>query len=352
MLGSADDDVEIRDLREHDVPALIACVRRCYGESYAEPEFYEADRLRLELRAGRLVGVAAFVGERVVGHIGTRIAVVGDAVADTIAGIVDPDYRGRGLTVRIGAQMVAGYADLGIVGTRHLATSAHIRTQRPIVSAGGVATGVLLGHLPVGTDYRGIEHRFTAARIAVVVYFQAYYHGRLGPLDTYLPDRYAEKVADLYGQLAMERRRLPTEPAGQWAGSVRHDARRGISSFCFGVLAGAHARGAIGLIDDELPRCQPVAYADVPIADPRAPELIDLLHARGFFFGALLPGTAVSEAIRMQRFVGAPIAPEAIATASPGGRALLEWIVELYEASRGGSDEGSNSSVTNVPGTA
>jgi hypothetical protein len=338
MLGLPEDHVEIRGLNEDDVPALIACVRRCYGESYTEPEFYDADHLRRELRAGRLLCVAAFVGERVVGHIGTRVPVAGDAIADTIAGIVDPDYRGMGLTVRIGAHMVAGYAELGIVGTRHLATGAHIRTQRPIVSSGGVATGVLLGHVPVGTDYRGIEHRFAVARIGVVVYFQSYHHGRLGALDVFLPDRYADRVTDLYERLAIERRHLPTGPSRPWVGSAHHDALRGISSLRFGVLAGADAPAAIDLIDKELPRCQPVAYADVPIADPRAPELIDLLHARGFFFGALLPGTAVSEAIRLQRLTNAPIAPDAIATASPEGRTLLEWIGELYESSRGHRD--------------
>jgi hypothetical protein len=74
-----------------------------------------------------------------------------------------------------------------------------------------------------------------------------------------------------------------------------------------------------------------VAYADVPIADPRSAELIERLHHHGFFFGALLPGTARSEAIRLQRVVGVPIAPQAIVTASPQGQLLLDWITSQYE---------------------
>jgi hypothetical protein len=80
-----------------------------------------------------------------------------------------------------------------------------------------------------------------------------------------------------------------------------------------------------------LPQCQAIAYADVPIVDRRASQLLDLLYERGFCFGALLPGTAASEAIRMQRLSGTSIAPSATVTPSSGGRALLEWISREYE---------------------
>lgn len=332
MVERSDESVVIRRLGEEDVAALISCTRRCYGESYPEPDFYDPSYLRSEYRAGRLLSAGALVGSRVVGHIGTRIPISGDAVAETIAGIVDPDYRGRGLMPRMGRQMVADYRELGIVATRHLATGAHDRTQRPIASSGGVVTGVLLGHIPAGTTYRGIEHGFGDARIAAVVYFQAF--GQLGPLDVHVPARFAALMADLYEQLDLERHLVPRHdlsapPEGStsaWAGSVRHDTRRGISWLRFGSLAGDATHPAIELVGEVLPRCEVVAYADVPIADPRAPQLLDLLHEHGFCFGALLPGTTASEAIRLQRFSGALIAPWATVTASAGGRALLERI--------------------------
>jgi hypothetical protein len=333
MPECAEQAVEIRRLGEDDVPSLIACIRRCYGESYPEPEFYEPNYIREELRAHRLLCIGALVDRRVVGHLGTRIPIPGDAIAETIGGIVDPDYRGLGLISQMGGRMGADYRELGIVAARHFATGAHDRTQRLIVASGGVATGVLLGHVPAGTDYRGIEHGFGHARIGVVVYFQAY--ARVGALDVYLPERYAEPVINLYEQLEFERRVMPSlrgtsvgadSSIRAWSGSAHHNAQRGISSLRFGSLAGEVTRPAIELVEQALPQCQAVAYADVPIADSRSPALLDLLHKSGFCFGALLPGTARSEAIRMQRFSGAPTAPGTIATASLGGRALLEWI--------------------------
>jgi hypothetical protein len=337
MSGRREEVVEIRRLGEHDVPALIACTRRCYGESYPESDFYEPSYIRRELQVGRLLSVGALVGSRVVGHVGTRIPIPGDAVAETIAGIVDPDYRGMGLMSRMGRLMVADYRGLGIVATRHIATGAHDRTQREIASSGGVATGVLLGHIPAGTDYRGIEHGFGDARIAAVVYFHAF--GRLSPLDVHVPARCAALVSDLYAQLELERRPVPgtavsappDSSARPWVGSVHHDTRRGISWLRFGSLAGDAARPANELVGEVLSQCQEVTYADVPVADRRAPQLLDRLYDSSFCFGALLPGTSESEAIRMQRLSGASIAPWATVTASPGGRALLEWIYCDYE---------------------
>ena len=160
MTVSNRDEIEIRDLGPDDVPSLIACVRSCYGESYTEPEFYDPAFLRAELDEHRLLSVGALVGGRIVGHVGTRIARPGDSIADTVGGIVDPAYRGRGLTSAMGAHMVSHYDSVGIAGVRHLTTGAHDRTQRLIVASGGVATGVLLGHVASRTDYRGIEHGF------------------------------------------------------------------------------------------------------------------------------------------------------------------------------------------------
>ena len=76
--------------------------------------------------------------------------------------------------------------------------------------------------------------------------------------------------------------------------------------------------------------CEPVAYADLPLADPMTATVVEVLEREGFCFGALLPGSATTEAIRLQRTATGVVAPDAIATASPGGRALLQRITNEY----------------------
>jgi GNAT superfamily N-acetyltransferase len=331
MVQPTHDGVEIRDLGVDDVGGLVECVRRCYGESYTEAEFYDPRKLRREVREGRLLAVGALDGARVVGHIGARIDLRGGVVAETVGGVVDPDHRGTGLTRRIGARLAERYRDAGIAAAIHHATGAHDRTQRLIVAAGGVPTGVLLGHLAAGTEYRGIDHGFADARIGVVVYVQA--HDRLDALDVHVPSGYAERVRDVYGELDLDRRvtsghEVDATP-GSMAATVRHDERRGISWLRFGALAGDGSRPAAEVLSDAIPYRE-IAYADVPIADPRATGLIELLRDHGFFFGAVVPGGPTTETLRLQRIGGAPIAPGAIVTASESGGSLLAWIAEQH----------------------
>ena len=320
--------LEIRQLVPGDVPALIACVRACYGESYPDPQFYDETALHAELDSSRLFAIGAFDDGRLVGHVGTRLPPDGDPIADTIGGIVHPDYRGRGLTAAMGAHMVAGYAERGVMGARHLATGAHDRTQRLLVASGAIATGVLLGHVPATTEYRGIEHRFQQARIAVVVYSQIW--GHVPPLDVYLPERYGF-LAGLYAELGLERQvcPVPAEVASaDWRADLSHDSSQGITVMRFGSLAGVDAAPMLEAIDAALATAAPVAYADLPLADPRTPSTVELLHDRGFCLAALLPGAATRETLRLQCVDVAAVHPDAIVTASPGGHDLLRRILD------------------------
>jgi hypothetical protein len=56
----------------------------------------------------------------------------------------------------------------------------------------------------------------------------------------------------------------------------------------------------LGLPEDDV-EIRGLNEDDVPALIACVRRCFDLLHARGFFFGALPPGTAVSEGIRMQR---------------------------------------------------
>jgi len=325
------DGVEIRDLDVDDIAGLVDCVRRCYGESYTEPAFYDPQFLRREVRKGRLLAVGALDGARVVGHIGAWIDPRGSVVAETVGGVVDPDHRGNGLTRRIGARLAERYREAGISAVVHHATGAHDRTQRLIVAAGGVPTGILLGHIAAGTEYRGIDHRFADARIGVVVYVQV--HAGFDALDVYVPSKYTSRLRDLYRMLDLDRRVTPGRAvdatAGGLSATVRDDERRGISWLRFGALADDGSRPAAEVVA-HAGSCREIAYADVPIADPRAASLIELLWEHDFFFAALLPGGPTTEALRLQRIGRAPVAPGAIVTASPSGASLLAWIAEQY----------------------
>ena len=117
----------------------------------------------------------------------------------------------------MGRQLFAMFQERGIVATRHLATGTHLRTQRPLAASGAVPTGVLLGHVRAGTQFRGVEHRFGHHRIGVVAYFQRY--GDLEAFDVHLPEPYAAVLGELYERAGLNRYPRPGSPAI----TLRHD---------------------------------------------------------------------------------------------------------------------------------
>lgn len=327
---AAGERVEIRSLDEASTAELVACVRRCYGTTYPESDFLDESALAPEVRSGRLVGkVAVTHTGRVVGHLGTRFEVPGDAVADTVAGFVDPECRGSGLLRDLGAAMYREYRQRGIVGLRNYATGAHTRTQSTIVGAGGRTTGILLGHIPAGTEYRGIEHDFGSARIGAVVYYQPLRPAP--PLRVAIPERWCEIVASIFEDAELDRTLERPRRGGDPMGSLRLDPRQGLAT----IRLGCGEQPLDRLLDVGAVCDAEVTYVDVPLAADAGDfglRAVDELAGRGFVFGALLPGSRVSEVLRLQRVAPSRIAPERIQLASPAAAAMLAQIVDEIES--------------------
>ena len=333
-------DVEIRPLGEADAAELIACVRRCYGETYGESGFYDEPWLIAQMRSLRLLNVGAFDGGRVVGHVGTTVVNPGDVVGDTVAAMVERAYRGRGLVHQMGRLLFAMFQERGIMATRHLATGTHLRTQRPLAESGAVPTGVLLGHVPAGTQFRGVEHRFDHHRIGVVVYFQRY--ADLEDFDVHLPARYSSVLTELYERVGLDRRDRPPDVAAMALRqdepttdiTVQHNRRANVS--VVRIAAAPDARISTAKLADALEHRVEVTYVDVPLAHRDCPSAVEWLRGRGFIFGALLPGTVNSECVRMQHVIANGVDPAAIECATDEGTRLRDWIAsELALTSAG-----------------
>ena len=317
--------LEIRVLDERSAAGLVACIHRCYGTSYPGSDFLDASVLTREVHAGRLAGRVAVTGSgRVVAHLGARFDVPGDCVADTVAGFVDPAYRGRHLLRDLGAAMSREFQERSLAGLRSYATGAHTRTQNMIVAAGGHVTGILLGHIPSGTEYRGIGHGFGAARIGAVVFYQSF--RPMSPLRVSLPERWRDLVESMYREIGLDRVLEPVGRGEKPVGGLRLDLRQGVATIRLGGGDQPLERLLEALPDPDVE----VAYVDVPLAaEARVGEIAgELLAERGFVFGALLPGSHASEVLRLQRVDPMRIAPAQIQLVSSTPASLLRRIVD------------------------
>ena len=277
---------------------MVACFRRCYGDTYPADDFYDADRLRRRIESGSLRSVVAIADDgTLVGHTGLTVRHPGAKAIEAGNTVVDPAARGQGLL----AQMAAGLTDLclaeGYVGYVHYPTTAHEIMQKASVRGGGVETGVMLDYIPAETEYRGIDQGVGA--LAATVVYQPF-----GPAPRrllWIAPRYCEVAKQLYGAASLDRSLQVGDDftlSRTTTISASFSKRRGLHHVHVDTVGTDFARaiGAVSRADAA------VSHVDLCLDDPGVGAgAVEELRRQGFFFCALLPEFARTDVLRMQR---------------------------------------------------
>src|SRR4030095_4900072 len=95
-----DSAIRLERLMASDAAALVACFERCYGSTYANPVFYDAQALHAVIEPGALRSVIARADERIIGHTGYTIRHAPARVVEAGNTVVDPAFRGGGVLAR------------------------------------------------------------------------------------------------------------------------------------------------------------------------------------------------------------------------------------------------------------
>jgi len=87
---------EISALALEDIPHLIDCVRRCYGDSYINPIMYDATQLEDAIVTKKIHSVVAKLeNNQIIGHCALTFDGTQNASPEAGKMMVDPDYRGH-----------------------------------------------------------------------------------------------------------------------------------------------------------------------------------------------------------------------------------------------------------------
>jgi len=293
-------DIIIRDLVPEDAFELSALFRRCYGETYGSPVFYDVAALVELISKRELISAVATKGQQVLGHVGITVRHPGSKVCETGNTVVDPNARGQGLLLRLGAALHELVQRNGYLAYLHYPTTAHEIMQRASVAYGGKETGVLLAYVPETTHSKlGAKQ---TGRLAATVAYQP-----LSPpprREVILPERYRAVIANIYKKLNLDRK--ITNPLLSLDLSLVNDETQLIESYSpqrdllhiFVTTKGAHLASKVSA---SIKKYQPkVTHIDLPIDNPDIDVMIESLRDLEFFFSALLPEFAHTDLLRLQ----------------------------------------------------
>ncbi|MBT4513030.1 MAG: hypothetical protein HOC20_12595 [Chloroflexi bacterium] len=326
--SNADTNLTFRDITAADAQALCDCVKTCYGDTYFVEEFSDPEKLADLVRRKMIHSqIAVTPTGQVVGHLGLSLERADDTTADTLAAMVVPEYRGHRILLELGMQLGKTYEKLNLVGLQLYAIAVHSIVQGHSTDAGGVETGILLGHFPPDMEIEGFPNAYDGRRIAaVLLYFPLH---PAPPQTIYIPERYQKIIDSVYSRLKQDRAiQISTyQPLiEKTIATIDKKPRQGTARIRIDAV-GRNLIETVAAFKDTSRSAFPVLYVDLPLADPSSAGFVEGLRSLGFFYAGIVLERSGSDILRMQCMNRNYINPEAIVLARPHGKNLLEFIL-------------------------
>jgi GNAT superfamily N-acetyltransferase len=283
-----------------EAPLLVGLIRRCYGDTYIDPSFYDEGSVSSLLESRTLHSIGAFESQgALVGHMGITLRAHGGNTADAGMTLVDPAWRGRGIAKRVALGLAQQSVALGLVGVHDYPVTVHDATQR--IGAGfGVDTGLMLANVPADVVFEDMRTA-SGTRSSSVIRWLPF--GRVPERDVFLPGRYRAFVEALYEQARLPRAALDSSESLAKSSSTigrAYDERRRTLRLTATRLGQDIAQAVDTEIRAAAQQGAVVAHVDLLLGDPCTPVASEALRPLGFFFAGVLPEYRGGDVLRMQ----------------------------------------------------
>jgi serine/threonine-protein kinase RsbW len=345
MSGAVPDPpgVTIRKLEAGDAPSLVRCVVRCYGDSYPERAFYDADEIRSLLSRELLHSAVALDRQgEVVAHLGLVLARRGARTGDMVLGIVDSQFRGRQLILQTGACVAQEFARLGLIGLYQFATTAHAISQRLTVATSSIETGVLLGYLPEATSSMQRPKDPLGWRIPSIMLYLPL--GEAPARKAFVPGRYREVASGIYSRIGLERQLVEADaelPDAPTRLRLVLETPRSLARIVVERAGRDLVPEVSKLLHEVASSDVQIVHVDLRLSDPSTPTSVELLRGLGFFFGGILPELRDGDVMRLQSTREEPRDRSVIEVVSEVGERLLDFVLDDQQEALGESSPAS-----------
>lgn len=320
--------VTVRLLDSEEALLLIGLIRRCYGETYIDPTFYDERSVRALLASGKLHSIGAFLSSgELVGHMGITSRPWGGATADAGMTLVDPSHRGKGIARQVAVGLAQESVALGLVGVHDYPVTVHAATQR-LAKGFGVDTGLMLSNMPADVTFEDMEAPAPGQRTSSLIRWLPF--GRAPEREVYLPQRYRELLLSLFAEARLPRSARETDAVvdaqtselGSLVDPRRKIARIAVARIGADLRARVEAETRAGADAGAI-----VAHVDLPLSDRGAPSAVTALRTLGYSFAGLIPEYREGDVLRMQWLSAAAHASASAVLSSNATRAIEAFVL-------------------------
>lgn len=316
----------IKPLDLEDIPHLIDCVKRCYGDSYPNEMMYDPAQLQEAIETKIMHSVVARNDDgNVIGHCALTFDSQHNASPEAGKMIVDPDYRGHHIAESMAQKRIEIAKELNLPGFWTECVTNHPYSQHEMITFGAKETGLMLGVDPASMmQMQGLENH-SDTRMSLLAFY-------LPLKDTnqtiYLPKHHVKFTSDLSKVLKLDRKIMDlTQPGdGVSVSTVTVDnleKTAQISILHIGKDLQAHVSRELENI-----RPQEVAsiYLDLPLNQKAASHAYVELEKLGFFWAAWIPNYSINgDILRLQK-INQAVNFDEISTARAEGENIKKYV--------------------------
>ena len=320
---------EIRLLTVGDIPQLINCIKRCYGDSYPFHEMYDSAALQ-KLVDDKLMH--SVVAQHPDGHLIGHCALTFDSPSNTApeAGkmIVDPDFRGHHIAESMAQKRIEIAKELDLVGFWTDCVTNHPYSQDEMIAFGAQETGVLLGAAP-SREMAGLQN-FTDTRMS---FLSCYLPLKENTNTIYLPKNHLDFVGDLAQKIKVDRTIAESSALG--SGKSEYSVAVNPATQMANIKVQHIGEDFASAIAAELAKLesQNLAFTmlNLPISQEAAALAFTQLEDMGFFWGAWLPNyTAQGDFLRLQK-LHESVNVDEIICARAQGEDIKKYVVSEWQ---------------------
>ena len=320
---------EIRPLNVADIPQLINCVRRCYGDSYPFHEMYDPVAIKKIVDEKLMHSVVA---QHPDGHLIGHCALTFDGFHNTApeAGkmIVDPDFRGHHIAEKMAEKRIDIAKELDLVGFWTDCVTNHPYSQHEMIAFGAQETGMLLGASPF-RQMAGLDN-FTDTRMS----FLSCYVSLKENINTlYMPENHFDFVKDLAQNINVPRTVLTSNTVGSGKSEYTVTINQATQMANIKIQhIGADFHLAINA---EMAKIEPLKLAytllNLPVSQEAASLAFSQLEDMGFFWGAWLPNYSTQgDVLRLQK-LNESVNVDEIICAREQGENIKKYIISEWQ---------------------
>jgi GNAT superfamily N-acetyltransferase len=318
--------IRIETPQSKDIPNLIECVRRCYGDSYPNKAMYDPEHIKVAIESKIMHSVVALdQNDRVIGHCALTFNSPQNAAPEAGKMFVDPDYRGHHIAESIAQKRLEIAKDLDLLGFWTECVTNHPYSQREMIHFGAKETGLTLGMDDASAMVmQGLESH-NRSRMSLLTFYLPL---RSKSQKIFLPESHLSFAQDLARTIEIDRVVTSSDKSGEGLtqASFRVDHFDKIAFITINHIG----NDLLAFIENTLIQLGSgqlaSIYLDLPIHQEAAAFAYDALEKKGFFWSAWLPNYLVEgDVLRLQRLNQA-INFDDIVTARPEGEKIKKYI--------------------------